>query len=532
MPGTFAGKYAFRSTNTTGTACYLTSYVGESSVYPSVSAPALTDAEKVILYAQPDGSYVVVLAVPAQFTDTISLAYLTGQPELGFVTTDPAAANAQGLRISALGPELGSWSVLDTGKNSWTGLAYIPTVGSMQVLTYADRQPGPPRPPYLTALVGVPVTPGYAALAQGKQGQKADLRYTDLSGLDLSGVDFTGADFTGANLTRTKFCGATLTNAVFTGATMQGTDVTGATLDGATLSGLDLCSVVWGTGISAAGAHLEGSLLVGCTIGSSDAQANLSGAFFNNADLGGADLTGANLGSAHLSGANLTGAVLGQADLTLADLGGSAGISPAILSYATLYGATTRVSAAATAEQADFSNAYLEGISFAGSNLQGARFDGACLVGADFTGASLGVSAGNGMPASFAGACLAGAKLGGAAIAGTNFANAALSFASGAFLVRYCTAEGPMPPPPGTMPVNCHATTGLDLTTLRRTTICPNGRTFAANQALGVGLRTMLTAPGAPTSWVASSCLVSGGSVGAAGALVHGYARYPRESAT
>src|ERR1700749_2852606 len=108
MLGTFAGKYAFRSTNTAGTLCYLTSYIGESHIYPSVSAPALTDAEKAIVYTQPDGDYVVVLVVQAPLTATISLAYLKGQAELGFVTTDPTPANAQELRISSLGAEQGS----------------------------------------------------------------------------------------------------------------------------------------------------------------------------------------------------------------------------------------------------------------------------------------------------------------------------------------------------------------------------------------------------------------------------------------
>ena len=124
---------------------------------------------------------------------------------------------------------------------------------------------------------------------QSKQGQRADLRYTDLSGLDFSGVDFTGADFTGADLTGAKFRGSTLTTAIFTDATMTRVDVTSATLDGAILAGLNLCSVIWGTGISAAGAHFEKSVLVGCQIGSSSGIAKLSGAFFTGSDLSGGE---------------------------------------------------------------------------------------------------------------------------------------------------------------------------------------------------------------------------------------------------
>jgi uncharacterized protein YjbI with pentapeptide repeats len=520
MPGTFAGKFAFRSTNRSGSTCYLTSHIDQGTVLPSVSAPALTNSEKVILYAQPDGGYGVVLVVSAPFTGVISLAYLKGQPDLGFVTTDPAAANAQELRISPFGAVEGSWSIYDTNKDVWTELAYV--VGSqMALLVYSDMSDGTP---LQTSLLGVALTPGYAELASSKHGVQTDLRYTDLSGLDLRGVDFTGADFTGAVLTGTKLGGAVLASAILTGATMTRTDLTGAKLGGAVMSGLDLSSVVWGTGISAAGAHFKGSLLVGCTIGSANATANLSKADFTGADLSGANLTGANLNSAQLCGANLTGATLDSADLTLASLGGSPNDPPAILAYAlmgngtltnanlfgvnftaaTIYGGETKLNSAATLEQADFSNAYLEAISFNGSNLKGARFDGACLIGTDFTGAVLTASGGSAMPVSFAGACLPGAVFTNAQIAGANFANAAISFAQGSFPVSYCTAMGLI----GPVPINCGPTAGLDLTTLQPATICPNGSTRAANDALGFGLTAMLTAKGAPTGWTAAACLV------------------------
>jgi hypothetical protein len=172
MPGTFAGKLAFRSTNQSGPTYYLTSLVGPGTVLPSVSAPALTDSEKVILYAQPDGGYVVVLVVSAPFTGAISLAYLKGQSDLGFVTTDPAAANAQELRISPFGAVEGGWSIYDNNKDVWTTLAYV--VGSqMASLVYSDLSDGTPSQ---TSLLGVAVTPGYAELAKTKKGGQADLR--------------------------------------------------------------------------------------------------------------------------------------------------------------------------------------------------------------------------------------------------------------------------------------------------------------------------------------------------------------------
>jgi len=527
--GTFAGKFAFRSTDKRSS-CYLTSYVGQATIYPSVSAPTLTDSEKVILYAKPDGGYVVVLVVQDPLTDEISLAYLKGQPDLGFVITDPVSANAQELQILPLGDQqLGTWSIQDTKNTAWTTLGY--DLGSERaLLDYQDRRPPSAMTP-LTSLLGVRVTPSYAQLSESKTGQKADLRYVDLTGLDLSGVDFTCADFTGANLTHAKFCGATLAGAVFTGATMRGVDLTSATLDGAIMSGLDLSPVVWGTGISAIGTHFENSVLVGCTIGSESATAKLSGSFFTCADLSGADLTGADLSSAYLIGANLTGATLDSADLTQATLGGSTTDSPAVLAYAlmsngiltqanlfgvnfagaTIYGYETKLNSAATLEEADFSNAYLEGISFNGSILKGARFDGACPINADFTNAVLTPSAASSMPASFVGACLQGANFTGAQLAGTNLANAAVSSALSEFPVRYCTAGGLFPPPPDSEPINCDATIGLDLATLQPTTICPNGSTLAANQAHGIGIEAMLTAPGAPTSWSASACLVPPG---------------------
>lgn len=519
MAGTFAGKYAFRSTNTQGAQYYLTSSPQQNTVYPAVLAPLLTPTERVILYTQSDGSLVAALAVAGN--QAVSVAYLAGNSDLGFVATDPAVANASRFRVVPFGAMSGAWSILNNG--TWTPLYYKPNT-DMSLLLYATMTPPPGT---LETLTGVCVTPGHDALASTKQGQNADLTYTDLSGLAFDGVDFTGANFTGAILDGTKFNGATLTRATFTGAAIGTMDVTGATLDGAIMTGLNLSSMVWGSGISAVGAHFEGSMLVGCRIGSASATANFSHAHFDSADLGRADLTGATLSSASFVGANLTGAVLDAADMTQALFGGSETVRPATLAYAsmsnvilsganlfgvdltavTLYGGETKVNDAATIQQADFSNAYLQGISFVNSNLQGARFDGACLISADFTGARLGASVGNGMAASFAGASLPGAIFTGAGIAGVNFANAAVSFADGSFPVRYCTATGLMPPPPASIPMNCHATTGLDLTTLRPDTVCPNGAMLATNQARGIPLSAMLVGPGAPTCWYAASCL-------------------------
>jgi uncharacterized protein YjbI with pentapeptide repeats len=517
MAGAFAGKFAFRSTNATGATYYLTSSPQADSVYPAVLAPALTAKEHVILYVQPDGSFVVALAVPDPITRVVSLAYLAGQPELGFIKTDPAVTNAAFLRIAPFNAGPAGWSVFS--KSAWTELYYYPNSGQSLLLFATNPAPADS----LKTLQAFCVTPGHATLLTTKQGQKADLAYTDLTGLDFTGVNFTGANSSGAILTRTILRGATLTGATFTDATMENTDVTGATLDGAHMEGLNLSSLVWGTGISAVGTHFEGSVLAGCRIGSTDSniRANFSGAHFEGADLGQADLSNANLSSAWFYGANVTAAVLNFAQLNHAHLGGSATERPATLAYAlmsnvvltganlfgvnftaaSLYGGLTSISGAATIEQADFSNAYLEGISFQGSNLRGARFDGACLVRTNFTGAKLGASTGDSMPASFVGACLPGADFSGATLDGVNFANAAVSFKDAQpFPVQYCDATGPnnlaFPVP----------ATKLNLDTLRPDTVCPNGFTLAANQKRCVTHNDMLTAPGAPKGWYAGSC--------------------------
>ena len=101
-------------------------------------------------------------------------------------------------------------------------------------------------------------------------GQRADLRYADLSGAALRGADLRYADLSGADLRGADLCGAAL----------RGADLRYANLSGAELRGADL------------------------------RYANLSRADLRGADLRGADLRYANLSGANLSGANLSGANL------------------------------------------------------------------------------------------------------------------------------------------------------------------------------------------------------------------------------
>ncbi len=120
---------------------------------------------------------------------------------------------------------------------------------------------------------------------EGKEGQRADLSNTDLSGKDLHGAHLDEADLHGAHLSRADLHGAVLAEA----------NLHGARLRSAGLQEADL-----------AFADLHGAVLL---------RASLSGA-----DLIQADLTQAKLGKADLRHAALDNVNLGQTDLTKASL--------------------------------------------------------------------------------------------------------------------------------------------------------------------------------------------------------------------
>jgi uncharacterized protein YjbI with pentapeptide repeats len=528
MPGdaVFAGKLGFRSTNADGTQYYLTGYLSTGiPPTPSVSAPSLGAQQTVTLYATADDAYLVALLVPGATTGTITVAWCVGQPEMLLVTTTSDPDEAQPITIDGLDQATSTWSIAAPTGGGTVTLGYIPAP-SRSPLVYLQGAPAG----FLTTLANEPVTPGYAAItAAGAAPANADFTYADLSGLDFSGIDLTGADFTGANLAGTDFSGATLTGATFTGAALDGTSFSGATLRDAVLAGTDLTTVTWGRALAASGADFSGCTAVGTTL-SAGTGADLSGASFVGADLGRAGLVGANLSSATMYGANLTGANLSSANLDSSRLGGSEDQAPAVLAYvvmanatfdqadlfgvdcsfATIYGAETTLGQAATLQLANFSNAYLEGISFASSNLQSAIFDGACLVNVDFTGAKLDAPSSGFAAASLVATCLQGATFTSAVLGQANLANAAISSGDGSLPVRYCSTAGIFPPTAGkAMPLDYPATTALDETTLAPATICPNGSTYAANLARGVTLAQMLDAAGAPTSWSPAACLVA-----------------------
>ncbi|HTW09067.1 MAG TPA: pentapeptide repeat-containing protein [Acidimicrobiales bacterium] len=520
MSAVFAGKYTFESTNTSGERYFLTIVSQGSYLVPSVTAAEVASGEAVILYLTTSGNYLVCLPTAGPAPGPLNLTWCSGLASLGILVGTPDPASASEIAISGLdGPS--TWSVLDTKSDEWAQLGYIPHP-PIACLTYGAGDG------YLTTLSSELVSPGYADVLEAKQARGADFSYADLSGLDFAGVDLTGADFSYANLDGTSFRQATLAETVFVGASLDATDLTGANLSGAVFRGANLTKLIWGTGVSAAGADLSNCIMSGCVIGSLSTRGDLSGGSnFSGADMSGANLSNTDLNSAVLLGANLTGADLSFSDLTGARLGGTAGTAAAVLAYAimqnvtldqadlfavdfsfaNLSGAGTTINSAATLQQANFSNAYLAGLSFQNSNLQGAVFDAACLVNVNFTGAQLGPPGDGGMAASLAATCLQGANFSRAVLSGTNLANAAVATAPGSIPVRYCTSFGPIPPPPGDEPLNFQATSGLDATTLTPTTICPNGSTFAAGLAKGTSITELLAAPQGPQSWLCAGCM-------------------------
>jgi uncharacterized protein YjbI with pentapeptide repeats len=374
-----------------------------------------------------------------------------------------------------------------------------------------------------------------------------------LSDADLGGATLTGADFTGATLTRTDFSGATLLGAKFihcdlTQATFSpnptfGTEKEPASLAGATIkyaligqnwSYLDLTGTTFAGGLPVD--HTRRVDLTGLHATRTKVpNINLSGAKLVNADLTGADLTGADLAGADLSGAKLLGgalllkAVLLGANLTGAHidakLGGedrslAANLTYAFLehtiidsddlsgvdfSFATLIG-TSFTAPKVALEQAGFANAYLENVTF-GSNpvLRGTNFANACLISCNLTGADLSPSASGSIQTKLEGAFIQGAMYSGASLQGADLANAVVAFDHGSIQTQYCGADGK---PTSPWPMRYEATTGLDETTLKDDTVCPNGITYATNKQAGKTLTQMLTlnASDVPTKWGPVGC--------------------------
>jgi uncharacterized protein YjbI with pentapeptide repeats len=370
------------------------------------------------------------------------------------------------------------------------------------------------------------VTPSLATIQATKSAVGCDLRYVDLTGADLTGVDLSGADLTGATLDGAQIVGGSLANAQLVGASLRAMNVTGTVLDEAIFDGTDIGTVVWGPGSHAVHTSFAGCVGVGAAIGSATT-ATWSRAILTGADLSYADLTNVALDGADLERCVLVGATLQSTNLTRAILGGVSRSAATDLSYAfltnvnfdkancfgvtfafaSMFGGLTNLTETATLEQADFSNAYLEGINFAGAMLRGSRFDNACLVNAILTNADLGPTSDGSTATSLAGASLHGAQFTQAKLGAVDLTGATVAFTQATVQVRYCDRRvGPFPPPPDFLPMNHRPTVGLDATTLLAGTVCPNGTTYAANLRRGLDVTAMLTIADPATTWVPVRC--------------------------
>jgi len=176
-----------------------------------------------------------------------------------------------------------------------------------------------------------------------KNGQRACLKFTDLSGLNLQGVDLSHADFTGSNLTDSNMSNgifvsscffacdirnANLENTNFRRADFRGAYVAGANLTGADLDSADLRegkimqrSEEGSLDNRTRGLHLEeerswSAIFTGAQL----TETNLSGVKAVAADFSDADMTGVTLNEADLSSVSFEGANLTNADFTGSDL--------------------------------------------------------------------------------------------------------------------------------------------------------------------------------------------------------------------
>ncbi|HEV2761583.1 MAG TPA: pentapeptide repeat-containing protein, partial [Pyrinomonadaceae bacterium] len=396
----FNGKYTFQSTNASGPQRYVTTTASQGLTYPTVSAGAATETERLITYQQPGGGLLI---------QTGNLFYFRAAEDVGWIIGDPSPAQAALFKVSDEGGGRASLQIYLPARQQWLPVRYTVNVLLPYLVFPLAGRPAPADAEALYDFNVRQLTPSVAQLQASKDGRGLDFRNVDLTGQDLSGVDFTDADFTDATLDGVNFGGATLTSATFIGASLRQTNLTGATLDGAHFVGTNLSTVVWGQGISARGADFTDCVAVGCRVGSTDpdTHADFTGAHFDGADFSLSDLSYALLREATMLRATFVGSVMQSVDFTSAQLGGvdktaAANLAYAYLplanfqkanlfgvsfAYATLYGASSSLTGAATIEQADFSNAYLEGIDFTGATLNGAKFNNACLVGVNFTGA-------------------------------------------------------------------------------------------------------------------------------------------------
>ncbi len=516
----FYGKYTFKSTNKSGDKKYLTSHSSRGQTYPYVSATTATETERWIVY-QDTSSLDLIIQMD-------NLYYLSAVIKLDWVIGSDDASKAYPFKIVDQGNSQIVFQIYVN--NQWQPISYSVNVLMPYLVIGSDSANLSTVDTYHNFLQQT-ITQSLADIQKTKNARNCDFQNVDLSQADLSRVDCTKANFSGATLSGTNFSDAILKGACFINATLDQTIFSGATiLDNANFSKTNLSTVKWGVGISAKKTHFDGCTAINCQIGSSDPKnkANFSGANLSGADFSFSDFSNVSLNSANMIAGVFVGAIFQQTDLTSATLGGVEKTAAASLAFAympnvnfrkanlfgvnfvsaTLFGGSTSISDAATIEQADFSNAYLEGISLNSTTLSGAKFNNSCLVNVDFTNAILSTTMAGSIASSLVGASLQGAIFVKANLANTDFSGASVSFGNGSINVRYCdpVTRSIFPPVPGE-PLTYHRTNGLDLKTMTASTICPNGLTVHANKKNGNSLKQMLTVVSPTTSWGPVRCL-------------------------
>lgn len=315
----FAGKVAFASTGGSSP-FYLTQKEIKNNTgvirLPAMSGRSLGDPQRIILYAQSDGTMRIQMP---------SLLWIALERDPDWLVLSENAADAVPIRLFG-SPAGERWYVQLSGSDLrrvyYSLNQASPILGVM-------RAAGETREGFDTFAPTV-ITKSLQEMQSTKDAREADLRFVDLSGERLDEITFYGANFSGGRLDGATFAQADLRTAKFVGSSLKGIRCDGARLDGADMTRAKLDGTSWGsplralsivlTGCSARDAVLGGQASpLDCSnanlAGGDFRGANLQGLFLKNAEASGAILAGCNLDKANLDGAKLINAVAVGASL-------------------------------------------------------------------------------------------------------------------------------------------------------------------------------------------------------------------------
>jgi uncharacterized protein YjbI with pentapeptide repeats len=340
-PGRFAGKLALATSGSP--VRYLTTSTvrrggGQALRLPTVTATAVTEQERCLLYAHQDGT------LRWQLGGGLWIAF---NADLGWLTTTADLDEAAAFRLGGQ-PVGASVEVQDSG---WKAVCYDPS-DSSGLLTVNLGQG------MVSAFAPDEFTPGLDAIAAARGCPGGDLSRVDLRGQDLSGLDLTKAQLVSTLLDGAHFTGSVLAGAMLDGAVVGRATFDGAVLDGASFAGAHLEDAAWGAPKSAVGIALTGVHARRAKLGGQQKPPDCTGANLTGGDFREANLNGLPLGKAHVGGALLAGAHLDGATL-----------DSAILTGVVASGAT-----------------------FVGASMRGVDAQSASFVGADLSSADLGLA--------------------------------------------------------------------------------------------------------------------------------------------